>query len=152
MIRYKKLGYVVLSVTDLEKSADFYENMVGLQFVERDNETVYLRSSYDHHNMILEQGSEPGLKRVAFELEKASQFQDVFNYLTDKGLNPIELSEKETQKLAQGRTLRFKDPYVGVTYEFYVEMMQLGLPYKPTNGADIGCWRKPVCRGSDLDE
>ena len=53
MIRYKKLGYVVLSVTDLEKSADFYENMVGLQFVERDNETVYLRSSYDHHNMIL---------------------------------------------------------------------------------------------------
>ena len=30
MIRYKKLGYIVLSVTDLEKSKDFYENMVGL--------------------------------------------------------------------------------------------------------------------------
>ena len=98
MIRYKKLGYIVLSVTDLEKSEDFYENMVGLQFVERDNETVYLRSSYDHHNMILEQGSEPGLKRVAFELEKASQFQDVFNYLTEKGLNPIELDVKKKLK------------------------------------------------------
>ncbi len=36
MIRYKKLGYVVLSVTDLDKSVDFYENIVGLQFVERD--------------------------------------------------------------------------------------------------------------------
>jgi 2,3-dihydroxy-p-cumate/2,3-dihydroxybenzoate 3,4-dioxygenase len=152
MIRYKKLGYVVLSVTDLEKSADFYENMVGLQFVERDNETVYLRSSYDHHNMILEQGSEPGLKRVAFELEKASQFQDVFNYLTDKGLNPIELSEKETQKLAQGRTLRFKDPYVGVTYEFYVEMMQLGLPYKSTHGLDIECLLHVVYESPHLEE
>jgi 2,3-dihydroxy-p-cumate/2,3-dihydroxybenzoate 3,4-dioxygenase len=152
MIRYKKLGYIVLSVTDLEKSADFYENMVGLQFVERDNETVYLRSSYDHHNMILEQGSEPGLKRVAFELEKASQFQDVFNYLTDKGLNPIELSEKETQKLAQGRTLRFKDPYVGVTYEFYVEMMQLGLPYKSTHGLDIECLLHVVYESPHLEE
>ena len=152
MIRYKKLGYVVLSVTDLEKSKDFYENMVGLQFVERDNETVYLRSSYDHHNMILEQGSEPGLKRVAFELEKASQFQDVFNYLTDKGLNPIELSEKETQKLAQGRTLRFKDPYVGVTYEFYVEMMQLGLPYKSTHGLDIECLLHVVYESPHLEE
>lgn len=152
MIRYRKLGYVVLSVTDLEKSKDFYENMVGLQFVERDNETVYLRSSYDHHNMILEQGSEPGLKRVAFELEKASQFQDVFNYLTDKGLNPIELSEKETQKLAQGRTLRFKDPYVGVTYEFYVEMMQLGLPYKSTHGLDIECLLHVVYESPHLEE
>jgi 2,3-dihydroxy-p-cumate/2,3-dihydroxybenzoate 3,4-dioxygenase len=152
MIRYKKLGYVVLSVTDLEKSAEFYENIVGLQFVERDNETVYLRSSYDHHNMILEQGSEPGLKRVAFELEKASQFQDVFNYLTDKGLNPIELDVKETQKLAQGRTLRFKDPYVGVTYEFYVEMMQLGLPYKPTHGLDIECLLHVVYESPHLEE
>ena len=152
MIRYKKLGYIVLSVTDLEKSEDFYENMVGLQFVERDNETVYLRSSYDHHNMILEQGSEPGLKRVAFELEKASQFQDVFNYLTEKGLNPIELDVKETQKLAQGRTLRFKDPYVGVTYEFYVEMMQLGLPYKSTHGLNIECLLHVVYESPHLEE
>ncbi|WP_394232337.1 VOC family protein [Niallia oryzisoli] len=131
MIRYKKLGYVVLSVTDLNKSTDFYENVVGMQFVERENETVYLRSSRDHHNLILEQGPEAGLKRVAFELEKASQFQGVFDYLTEQGLNPVELSVKETQSLAQGRTLRFKDPIIGVTYEFYVEMMQMGLPFVP---------------------
>ena len=137
MIRYKGLGYLVLSVTDLEKSLDFYINTVGMQFVERDNENVYLRSSYDHHNLILQEGPEPGLKRVGWELEKASQFQEVFDYLTDKGLNPVELSEKEAQKLAQGRTLRFQDPYVGVTYEFYADIMQLGLPYKPTNELQI---------------
>ena len=70
MIRYKKLGYVVLSVTDLDKSVDFYENIVGMQFVERVNETAFLRSSGDHHNLILEQGEEAGLKRVAYELGK----------------------------------------------------------------------------------
>jgi 2,3-dihydroxy-p-cumate/2,3-dihydroxybenzoate 3,4-dioxygenase len=131
MLRFKKLGYVVLSVTDLDKSIDFYENIVGMEFVERNNETAYLRCSYDHHNIILEQGSEPGLKRVAFELEKSEQFQGAFDYLTEKGLNPVELSKKEAQELAQGRTLRFKDPYLGVTYEFYVEIMQMGTPFVP---------------------
>ena len=70
MIRYKKLGYVVLSVTDLDKSVDFYENVVGLQFVERENETVFLRSSYDHHNLILEQGDEAGLKELLMNLKR----------------------------------------------------------------------------------
>ena len=43
MIRYKKLGYVVLNVTDLDKSVDFYENIVGMQFVERQSETAILK-------------------------------------------------------------------------------------------------------------
>nr|WP_295969703.1 VOC family protein [uncultured Bacillus sp.] len=131
MIRYKKLGYVVLSVTNLNKSIDFYENTVGMQFVERENETAYLRSSHDHHNLILQQGEEAGLIRVAYELEKSEQFQGVFDYLTEKGLDPVELRKEETQQLAQGRTLRFKDPILGVTYEFYVEMLQMGTPFQP---------------------
>ena len=95
MLRYKKLGYAVLSVTNLERSLEFYQNVVGMQFVERENDTAYLRTSYDHHNLILEQGPEAGLKRVAFELESASQFDDAFQYLTEKGLNPVEISTKE---------------------------------------------------------
>ena len=31
MIRYSKLGYVELMVTDLERSATFYREIVGLQ-------------------------------------------------------------------------------------------------------------------------
>ncbi|MCQ6282677.1 VOC family protein [Bacillus sp. EB600] len=133
MIRYKKLGYVVLSVTDLDKSVDFYENIVGMQFVERVDNTAFLRCSGDHHNLILEQGEEPGLKRVAYELEKVDQFQGVFDFLTEQGINSVELSEKECHSLAQGRTLRFKDPYLGVTYEFYVQIMELGKPFVPKN-------------------
>jgi 2,3-dihydroxy-p-cumate/2,3-dihydroxybenzoate 3,4-dioxygenase len=102
-----------------------------MQFVERDNNTAFLRCSGDHHNLILEQGEEPGLKRVAYELEKTEQFQGVFDYLTEQGLDPVELSAKECQSLAQGRTLRFKDPHLGVTYEFYVEIMELGTPFVP---------------------
>lgn len=131
MIRYKKLGYVLFQVTDLEKSIDFYENIAGMNLVERNNETAYLRCSRDHHNLILEERFEAGLKRVAFELESSDQFDVAFQHLMDKGLNPVELSKEETQSLAQGRTLRFKDPVLGVTYEMYIEMMQLGTPYVP---------------------
>nr|WP_295972253.1 VOC family protein [uncultured Bacillus sp.] len=139
MLRYKKLGYGVLSVTDLEKSLDFYTNVVGMEFVERDGGSVYLRSSFDHHNLILEQGTEPGLKRVAFELASASQFDEAFLYLQEQGLNPVELSAEQAQKLAQGRTLRFKDPVLGLTHEIYADIMQMGFPYTSTNGLDIEC-------------
>ena len=44
-------------------------------------------------------------------LKKHEQFQGVFDYLTEIGLNPVELSKEECEILAQGRTLRFKDPY-----------------------------------------
>ncbi len=131
MIRHKKLGYVVLAVTNLDKSVDFYENIVGLQVVELKNTIAFLRCSSDHHNLILEQGKEAGLKRVAYELEKEDQFQGVFDYLTEKGLNPKELSAEETQSLSQGRTLRFKDPHMGVTYEYYVNMKQMDSPFVP---------------------
>ena len=64
-------------------------------------------------------------------MEKNDQFQGVFEYLTEIGLNPVELNKEECEFLAQGRTLRFKDPYLGVTYEFYVDIMQLGSPFAP---------------------
>jgi len=35
MIRYKKLGYVELNVSDLDRSRKFYQDIVGLEFVGR---------------------------------------------------------------------------------------------------------------------
>lgn len=118
---------------------DFYTNIVGMQYIEQVDGNVYLRSSNDHHNLFLEEGPVAGLKRVGFELEKAEQFDDVINYLAEKILNPVELSAKEVQSLAQGRTLRFKDPILGVTDEMYTDMMEMGLPYESTNGFDLEC-------------
>ena len=34
-IRYKRLGYVVLNATDVTRSRKFYEELVGLTFVEQ---------------------------------------------------------------------------------------------------------------------
>jgi catechol-2,3-dioxygenase len=32
MIRYRKLGYVALNVSDVERARTWYESMIGLQF------------------------------------------------------------------------------------------------------------------------
>ena len=54
MFRYKKLGYVALNVSDIEKSTEFYDKMVGLQLVEKnDKRSSFFRCSNDHHNIIL---------------------------------------------------------------------------------------------------
>ena len=65
MIRYKKLGYVALNVSDLGRARNWYESMMGLQF----NGTgeageLYFRAGYDHHSLVLYQGYKPGLKRI----------------------------------------------------------------------------------------
>src|SRR5690606_26575214 len=33
MVRYRKLGYVALNVTNLQRSRDFYREFVGLEYV-----------------------------------------------------------------------------------------------------------------------
>ncbi len=67
--RYVGLAGVTLNVTDLERSVAFYRDLVGLELVERDAERAVFRCGYRHHDVILCQASEAGLKRVSFEME-----------------------------------------------------------------------------------
>ena len=65
MIRYRKLGYVAMNVTDLDRSAKFYRDTVGLQPVAAAaGETArFFRCDWDHHNVMLFEGPRAGLKR-----------------------------------------------------------------------------------------
>lgn len=133
MIRYKKLGYLALNVSDIQASVNFYENIVGLDVVNPEQvdgrHPVYLRCSSDHHDFILYPDKSAGLKRVAFELEDDEQLAIAFDYLTKKGLHPVEVDENELRSLNQGRTFRFKDPVMGITFEMYSEIKQMEKPY-----------------------
>ena len=70
MARYSRLGYVALNVTDIERSVDFYERLLGLQLVGRGKSgEAYFRCSNDHHNVVLYPAPIAGLKRVGFLME-----------------------------------------------------------------------------------
>ncbi|MGH7347045.1 MAG: VOC family protein, partial [Candidatus Rokuibacteriota bacterium] len=62
-IRAKKLGHVVLTVSDVERSTRFWTEIMGFQVSDR-NEIgmVFLRNASDHHTIALapaKAGAEP---------------------------------------------------------------------------------------------
>ena len=76
--RYRKLGYVALNVTDLDRSAAFYTDIVGLDASEPvAGGPAFLRCGSDHHHVVLYPSKAPGVKRVAFELESRAEMEQL---------------------------------------------------------------------------
>lgn len=134
MHRYNRLAYVALNVTDQKRSRDFYETLLGLQFVgEGPAGELYFRCGYDHHNLVLYRSAAPGLKRIGWEMESEADVDALASTLKQAGVNVIQAPEAEQRELRQSRTLRFTCPFVGVTMEFFSRMQELGgEPYRPT--------------------
>ena len=55
MARVLRIGRVELKVLDLEKSVDYYTNVIGLEETGRMGDSVYLKAwdEFDHHSVIL---------------------------------------------------------------------------------------------------
>ena len=137
MIRYKKLGYVALNVTDLNRSCAFYRDTLGLQPVEGDQhgaaEPLFFRCDWDHHNIMLFQSAKPGLKRIGFEMESAAELERLFTLLKTKNLDVREVPPEECARFHQGHSIRLSEPCTGATFEFYEHMREFGgQPYVPT--------------------
>ncbi len=131
-LRYRKLGYVALNISDLERSVPFYADVVGLNFVEQvGNEVAFFRCSEDHHNVALYRSATPGLKRVGFELEDDEMLERAAALFTDLGLGPEEVRADECAMLRQGRTIRIHEPASGLCLEFYSTGTILASPYEP---------------------
>ena len=137
MIRYKKLGYVALNVTDLARSTAFYRDTLGLQPVENEHagagEPQFFRCDWDHHNIMLFAGDRPGLKRIGFEMESAAELERLFALLKSRGAQVWEVPPAESARFHQRRSIRLHEPHTGATFEFYDHMREFGgQPYVPT--------------------
>src|SRR5690606_32511550 len=106
--RYRRLGYVALNVSDIEKSTRFYVDQVGLDLSEAvPGGPAFLRCSHNHHDIVLYPSGGPGLRRVAFELETQADFARAREYLQGLGLAVTDVSPEECKTLKQGESLRF---------------------------------------------
>ncbi len=133
--RYAGLGYVAINVSDLERSADFYQRLWGLQpnGSARDG-SLFLRCGADHHDLMLCQG-EPGLKRVSWRMESERDLDLLAQALQAAGQEVVAVDDAEADDLRLGRALRFSDPYTGATHEYFVTMAQAETPSTPTVAA-----------------
>ncbi len=130
--RYRRLGYVALNVTDMERSRRFYESLVGLELGEHNASFVALRCSRDHHNMLLYQADRPGIKRIGFELESAADLEAARAHIESLGIEVETVAPDELKSLMTVAAFRFRIPGIGLCFEFFIQMMQMARPYVPT--------------------
>lgn len=131
--RYRKPGYVALDITNMERSLKFYRDLVGLTLEERhSDEAAFLRCSEDHHNLVLYKGSEPGIRRMGFQMESEHDLDAAQEYIQGLGWPVREVSSDELAVLRQGRTIRFRMPASSLTFELYADMKEAGSAFEPT--------------------
>lgn len=130
MIRYKKLGYVELMVTNLERSAAFYREIVGLQPAGRGPAgEVRFKCSEEPYAVVLHQADRPGFKRGGWMLEDERQFEALHQRLNAHGVRHQALDADECVARGFARATRMVEPNTGATMEFY--RLPDGTPSEP---------------------
>ena len=68
MARVLRMGRIELKVLDLEKSVDYYTNVIGLEETGRMGDSVYLKAwdEFDHHSVILTKSTTAGIGSFGF--------------------------------------------------------------------------------------
>jgi len=133
-IRYRHIGYIAINVSDLRCSREFYETKLGLQ-VDTDAEDgcLFLRCSDRHHDIVLHEGGEPGVKRIGWHMESAAALAAAREHLAGLGLAVVPVPPGEAARLGIGEAFRVSEPTTGATFEFYAEMSLAATAYTPTH-------------------
>ena len=108
MPKARKLGHIVLNVSDLEASRDFYCTALGLQVVAESapGKIVFLSLGEQHHDLALVQrASGPadparsGLVHMAWEVEDFPTLQSAWRELLAAGIEPEPIQHNVTNSL-----------------------------------------------------
>jgi 2,3-dihydroxy-p-cumate/2,3-dihydroxybenzoate 3,4-dioxygenase len=131
--RYRKLSYLALNVTDLERSARFMHDLVGLQPVSSARRDIaLLRCDDQHHSVALYRAPAPGLRRVAFEMESEKDLELADRHLKSIGISPRQVGDEERRFLGVESAIRFTEPSSGLTVELLTKMALADTPASPT--------------------
>ncbi|WCB95259.1 Manganese-dependent 2,3-dihydroxybiphenyl 1,2-dioxygenase [Baekduia alba] len=113
-----RVGHVELFSADLDRSADFYVDVLGLIETERDDDHVYLRCLEDreHHTLILTRAAGNGLGHIGFRVDDPADLDALAAAYRADGIDVVEVDAEEER--AQGPAIRLRDP-LGFPVEFY---------------------------------
>ena len=109
MIAIDQLRYVRLGTRDLSAAVDFAERILGLQLVNRSENTAYFRSDTRDHTLVFFLG-EVTESAVGFEIHGQAQFDAAIAELSQHGIG----AAIGTEQACAARNVRalasFRDP------------------------------------------
>jgi catechol 2,3-dioxygenase len=116
--RITRASHVVLTVTDLAASRDFYTEVIGLVLTADEGDTLYLRGVEEacHHSLVLRKGSEPSCARIGMRIFTERDLDKAKTVFDAKGCATAWVKIPH-----QDRTLHVTDP-VGTPLEFCASM------------------------------
>lgn len=128
----RKIGHVVLNVTDLERAVAFYTGILGLHVSDRYPDSmvpggmVFLRLNPDHHGVALVGGAAPSdqtsLNHFAFEVGSLDEVFRARAWLQERGV-PIHFEGR--RRAGCQVAIEFRDPD-GNNLEIYWNIDQVG--------------------------
>ena len=132
-VRIRKLGHVVIQVRDVERSRQFYTEVLNFRVSDRSPEgAVFLTSVGDHHTVALfpaagETAATSAkdavrLHHFAMEVESVEALIEIRSFLRERGV-PIVFEGRH--RMGGHTSLEFLDPD-GYQLELYCDMDQLG--------------------------
>jgi len=132
-LKYRRLAYVALNVTNMPRSTAFYESVLGLQRAgESLNREQLFRCSPRHHDIILREAGEPGLRRIGWEMEDAENVVRARDLFRSLDIHIREVSAEECSRLGIDGAFRVSEPNTGATFEFFHSFEEAKTPYAPT--------------------
>ncbi|MCP5163393.1 MAG: VOC family protein [Hahellaceae bacterium] len=130
MIKIKRLGHLLLRVSNLPASLAFYCDLLGFELVEQGDEqhrrTAFLSLGEDGHNVdlvevapsALAHASQSSLHHFALQVQSFEDLRDAYFHLIDRNVEVIRATDHVSQK-----SIFTRDPD-GNIVEIYYELPQ----------------------------
>jgi catechol 2,3-dioxygenase-like lactoylglutathione lyase family enzyme len=144
-VSVKKLGHVVFTVTDIERTTTFWTEIMGFHVSDKNERgMVFLRNASDHHTIALVPGEPPhdlppeggaGFHHCALEVGTVSELFKIREFLRARSV-PIVYEGRRGPGGNPG--IEFKDPD-GFNIELYASMDQIGADGK---SRPVEQWRR----------
>jgi len=142
MANVTQLGYLGLTVSNLEEWQRFATELLGLQVAGKAPDgSLYLRMDENHHRFILQNGDADDVAFVGWEVADQEALQELAAKLKGAGIETTIGTDAEAQIRGVAELLRFKDPSGIPTEVYFGPMMNFENPFqspRPLSGFVTG--------------
>lgn len=121
----KGLGYVALTVPEIDRSLDFYRRVAHLKVSERGAKRAFLTGGVNHHWLRLEETGQPSVARLGFEVADRGALDEIANRLDARGIPWKAADDLAGDRVSEA--IRFTD-LDGFEIELFTDMVALPVP------------------------